>query len=105
MLKHTVFITIFIAVLAFVSGEDVVELTDVQTTVADTNPAAVATLSQLRVQKSGDPDGINTYKCTVGSQPTCKYSSFYIWIEISIQKKKKWFIFLKHSSSGLYCER
>ena len=75
MFKHTVFVTLLIAALAYVNCEDAIELTDVEATIVDSNPAAIATLTQLRVKesKSSDADASYTYKCTVGNNPTCKY--------------------------------
>ena len=75
MFKHTVLVTLLIAALAYVNCEDIIELTDVQTNIVDTNPAAIATLTQLRVKESKSADAFPTYtyRCTVGSNPTCKY--------------------------------
>ncbi|XP_065360097.1 uncharacterized protein LOC135953981 [Calliphora vicina] len=65
---NLVFVATLIVSLAVVSCKtDAIEVTDVEKNVADTNPAEVAVLTQLKFSEADSGDAIYTYKCTVGT--------------------------------------
>lgn len=72
---NKLFLATLVASLAIVSCKsDVIEVTDVETNVVDSNPAEIAVLTQLKSTKSNSGDAIYTYKCTVGTYRSSKFN-------------------------------